>query len=916
MLFASFVIRHIFRHWGINFAVLFGLTIGAGLLGSLPTFAAATADKALETTISNAHPSVRNIEVEAPPANLNSALGAYINETLNNLVKERISVGNIRLDVNPSSPIIIDNQEIKANLASIWVWSFDKLPQHAVLISGEWPEVTYPQSQIEALKPPTIQTAISIDVANGLGINIGDQIQDINDFKYLITGIVKISDPDEDIWWQDKNPFNIIKEPGLNEDKNIVPVFINQQSMKEYLPRHSSKWRYILASGEINVNNAEKIAADLANLKYRLSANHANMTSGLPNLIQEYRQNLFTSRMVMYLLSSQAFLFVIFILILMASMLVNNSRSELAIMTSRGASRFQIILTFGMQILILTMIAGLLLGPLIAKLGLELWGLVSGDRIPSTLPSETWSMSILAAGIGWVAVILTIIPATHSSLLEWQQSVARPPQSTFWQKSFFDIFLLIIGGLLFWQLSNTGSFIMRRFQGTSFADPLLLIGPSLLLIALAMLYLRLFPVILSSLARLVKSGHGIVLPLGLTKIARNPQQMSWVILLVSMAAGLILFANIYSEALLETQIQIAKYQAGSDIRLDTNKIPNTHLAAVAEQLPTSRVLRGRVQEGSGRGITILAVEPETFKEISEYPLGMTNLTIDIIMQALKEPTNDDFENSSTTSVNPYTEQREATEAVPAIFSYSAIPKNGEIGDQRELLMAGQPINFAVRGIIADFPTLTSDFLIVNSKTFEEIAGSSITAQLKNSEAWIKTSGYDHNQIVSFPFIANSIVADFQKMLDLIRNNILTLGTVRAFGLNALILATISLAGLILANYFMIRQRSYEFSILRAIGLSRSQSNILLVGEGVLVLGLGLFSGLILGFSLTRLMRPYISLAVTRNLPGMTVHQININWEIVVFITAIMTFSYGLATALIILALWKSDVQQELRMGDE
>jgi putative ABC transport system permease protein len=610
----------------MNFAVLFGLTIGAGLLGSLPTFAVATADKALETSISNAHPSIRNIEVEAPPAILNSALASYINKTLDSLVKERISVRNVRLDANPSSPIIIDHQEIEANLANIWVWSLDKLTQHTVLISGDWPEVTYPQSQIEALKSPTIQTAISEDVANLLGIQIGDQLQDVNEFKYQITGIVHISDPDDDIWWQDQTPFYIIRESGLNEDTNIVPVFINPQSMKEYLPVHTSKWRYILDPGEINVNNAEAVEADLTNLKNRISANHAIMTSGLPNLIEEYRQNLSTSRMVMYLLSSQAFLFVIFILILMASMLVNNSLSELAIMKSRGASRMQIIFTFAVQIFILAVIAGLLLGPLLTKIGLTIWGLATGDKIPGTLPSETWRMSILAAGIGWIAVILTIIPATRTSLLDWQQSIARPPQSTFWQRSFIDIFLLITGALLFWQLSNSGSFVMRRFQGTSFADPLLLIGPSLLLIALAMLYLRLFPLILSSLAHLVKSGRGIILPLGLTKIARNPQQLSWIVLLVSMAAGLILFANIYSDALFETQVQIAKYQAGSDLRLDANKIPDTHLAAVAEQLPTSRVLRGRVQEGSGRGITILAVEPETFKEVSEYPLGMTNLT--------------------------------------------------------------------------------------------------------------------------------------------------------------------------------------------------------------------------------------------------------------------------------------------------
>lgn len=104
--------------------------------------------------------------------------------------------------------------------------------------------------------------------------------------------------------------------------------------------------------------------------------------------------------------------------------------------------------------------------------------------------------------------------------------------------------------------------------------------------------------------------------------------------------------------------------------------------------------------------------------------------------------------------------------------------------------------------------------------------------------------------------------------------------------------------------------------IRAFGLSRNQSHQLLIGEGILVLGLGLFSGLILSFSQTRLMRPYISLAVSRTLPGMIVHQININWQSVAIIKGLLTISYSLATGLIIIALWKSDVHRVFKIGDE
>lgn len=231
-------------------------------------------------------------------------------------------------------------------------------------------------------------------------------------------------------------------------------------------------------------------------------------------------------------------------------------------------------------------------------------------------------------------------------------------------------------------------------------------------------------------------------------------------------------------------------------------------------------------------------------------------------------------------------------------------------------MAGQPITFEIRGTIADFPTLTTDFVIVNSGTLENVVGPVIISQLRNHEYWISADDQYHDQLVSFHSIRNAIISDSKQILNIIRNNILTLGTVRAFGLNGLILAIISLVGILLANYFSFRKREFEFGILRAYGMSRGQSNLLLVSEGILVLVLGLISGIILGYSLTKLMRPYISLAVSRTLPEMTVHQIDINWLNVASIVGLLTVMYSFAMALIVIALWRSNIQQIIRVGDE
>ncbi|MBK5109492.1 MAG: hypothetical protein JJE12_15260, partial [Anaerolineales bacterium] len=142
-------------------------------------------------------------------------------------------------------------------LEGIWIWSFDKLNQHVVMIEGEWPVVTYPQTQAEAMKPPTIQAAITKEVASALQLQIGDMFQDRSEYKYLVTGIIDISDPTSDVWWQNSSSFSITIEPGLNEDTISAPLFIPPTSMKTYFNGYASEWRYILETGMISSSNAE-----------------------------------------------------------------------------------------------------------------------------------------------------------------------------------------------------------------------------------------------------------------------------------------------------------------------------------------------------------------------------------------------------------------------------------------------------------------------------------------------------------------------------------------------------------------------------------------------------------------------------------------------------------------------------------
>jgi hypothetical protein len=135
------------------------------------------------------------------------------------------------------------------------------------------------------------------------------------------------------------------------------------------------------------------------------------------------------------------------------------------------------------------------------------------------------------------------------------------------------LYLLAFGALLYWQLNQVGSVVVRalshsRLRNTQLADPLLLIGPSLLLFALALVMLRIWPFPLRLAARLCRPLRGWLLPLGLFRLARNPRQANRVVLLVSLTVGLMLFTHTFRSALADSQQVPPGHLAGSAPQAD------------------------------------------------------------------------------------------------------------------------------------------------------------------------------------------------------------------------------------------------------------------------------------------------------------------------------------------------------------
>ena len=902
-------LRHLRRRWRMNLAVLLCLTLASALLASFSGYTAAIATRELNQNLEQARPAERNLLITGTRYSFDEELYERLQEILGNALKDRLVIRHAATpaDQQPS----IERTVRKRVIALVDVYSFNKLPENVQLVEGRLPAQVRLRDAQGSWRPPPIEAVIGVCAAEQSGYGVGDRLTASKTYHRLdIVGIVDPLDPHDDIWGEDLSAFDIATSTGdLNTGAIALPLIIAPASMQSNYPErpiflHEVSWRVTLNHQLISADRAEGLHSDLINFQTQSATKRATISTGLVRILADYLARLSRVRMTLLLINAQALIFVLYTLTMFASFVADRSKVELATLSGRGASAWQITRVFALENLILALPAALILGPGLAQGVMRLWNTSTGEALPSTMPGEAWLLSGVAAGFGWLALVLPVFLSARRYVLGRQQLRARPAQLSVAQSRYLDLYLLAFGGLLYWQLNQAGSFVMRSLGNTQLADPLLLLGPFLLLIAIAMIFLRILPFLLRLVAWLLQHLRGVVLPLGLFRLARDSVQPGHMVLLVSLTAGLMLFTRTFEDSLAHSQEAMGHYLAGADMRISLDQPTDLPIGQLTDQpgvQTVSPVFRGIIETGDGRIIQILAVDPDTFARVARFPEGLTDLTISGVMRVFQ----------------PEVGASEAGDDVlPAVFSVSALPAGKNVGDQLLMNFGGRPSPLSVKATLDDFPTLSDPFVVVSLPDLEAQIAPDTLGGLGSREVWLAVDPDQHESVAGHPALRERTLDDARTRLRELRSDALAQGTSGALQLNTLTLALFGVTAFFLVHLIAAQGRVREFGVLRAMGLSSRQLATLLATEGILVLLLGLLAGTIVGFGLSYIMIPFLSQALAESLAGVTMERILIDWPAVTRLYVLLIAAYGSALVLLLLVLVRTQARSALWTGDE
>ena len=443
-------------------------------------------------------------------------------------------------------------------------------------------------------------------------------------------------------------------------------------------------WRILLDHESIDVQTVDRLRDRLLKFESNLNSQGGRLVTGLVELIQTYQDQQALAQVSLLLLTVQSIFAVLYTLGMVSSYLLDQSQVEVLTLAGRGYSSWQITRIFAIEGAFLAFVLALPAGPLIASGVFKAWSILTGLPVPSGTPLESWGLSGIVLIFGWLTLAIPLYLSTRRTLMEWHSQLGRPPERAWWQRLIFDIVLLALGGLAYWQLTEAGGFVRgfgretESFLGA--ADPVLLLGPSLLILAVALLTIRLFPILLLLLARVSQASRGLAVPLGLNQLSRSPSGPVRVAILVSLTVGLAFFASVFERSIEDRQIEVAQYLAGADMRLVQSLSPSKAdqdremIAALPGVQATSQTYRTRSRwgEGSGTMVDFLAVEPTTMGLVSTFPQGLSSVSMGAILRVLESSEGGD---------------------IPIVLSYDAPPRDVQIGDVVQYRVGVQKYSF-------------------------------------------------------------------------------------------------------------------------------------------------------------------------------------------------------------------------------
>ena len=500
-------------HWRLLSAVVIGVLMASAIMAGTVIYFDSLRELALKNTLSKLTESETDIMVKARRGPTSFQEYEKVSRAMNREIDARIEwMLRDRIRGGKSTTFFLtapgNEEQAGDDNARTYFTFMPRLLEHITLLPGG----RLPQEQALSApgEPLELEAIIPVEAAELFGVGVGDRLSGVPYWDDVIpyttvsiSGIFQRNDPDDELWHLDR----IIFQATTGENFRTVPFFISEKTHMEVLGGafrsldSTYGWLLDVDPGKLHASNASSARANLDWMEQRLSSElfSYGQTTLLDEALAEYDRRLFFSKVPMFIILILISVVILYYVVTLSSLLVEQQRAEIALLRSRGATSGQVLAVHVMEgatiSILAIVVAPLLAATVISFLGFTpaFSGLSDNSGLPVSISSSAYMMSALGGVLSFAALMVPAVQASRISVVRHRQEAARPTAQPFFLRYYLDVLLLVVSVILFRQLTERGSLVVTSVFGEVAVDQVLLAVPAVILVASAMVLLRLFP---------------------------------------------------------------------------------------------------------------------------------------------------------------------------------------------------------------------------------------------------------------------------------------------------------------------------------------------------------------------------------------------------------------------------------------
>ena len=472
----------------------------------------------------------------------------------------------------PATPASAGNQPI-AEAAEL-----GGLTAQAALVSGRWPGAPASGQPIPAALPTTAAALLHVGVGDILRMQ--DRISR-GYVRFVITGLYRPRQVTSDYWALDD--IALAGQSTASGFTTYGPLTVQPAAFAGALAVNAGSWLARPQVASIPAGQLTGVAGNVEGLHQALENAQVlpelTLSTNLPAVLEGTASNLDVARSLLAICAVLLGLLAAAALLAAARLLADQREGESAMLTARGATRWQLARLTAAEAIplaVLASAAGAAAGVPLARL------LAATGSVPFR---AIWPA---AAAVAAGALVIMLVPAL-TTLSPGTARARRGRQATVSgvTRAGVDVALVLLAVVAGWELRHYSA-VSAGVSGNYGVDPVVVVAPALALAGGTVLALRLLPAGGKAGDRLAARGRRLTAALASWQISRQPIRQGGAALLIVLAVATGTLALAQRQSWTRSEHDQAAFGSGADVRVETSEPLSAAQAATLAGLPGVR----------------------------------------------------------------------------------------------------------------------------------------------------------------------------------------------------------------------------------------------------------------------------------------------------------------------------------------